>query len=392
VVTSATPLTTASVPVPDRPDASLPARAPAKASLGYLVPWGSSGATLVTDALQQGLRVRSVGGSFTLGGRTYPIGTALIRAAENPADLHERLSALVARHGAEVIPIDSAYVDSGTSLGSNLTAYVRAPRVLLAWDQPTQSLSAGWTRYVLERRFGQSVTAVRTASLTRARLEDFDVLVLPSGSYAGAISEATVARLKDWIRGGGTLVTVAEASRWAATSSVGLLDTTLLLKDGRPDTPASGSGTAGSGSAGSSGGSAGNTATGFNYDKAIQPDRERPDSQPGALLRAAVDTEHWLSAGHDAETQVVIEGARVFAPIKLNSGRNVVVFAPKDRLVASGLIWPDGQDVLAQKAYLMHQPLGQGHVIAFAEDPNYRGYTEATMLLFMNAVLLGPAY
>ena len=27
-----------------------------------------------------------------------------------------------------------------------------------------------------------------------------------------------------------------------------------------------------------------------------------------------------------------------------------------------------------------------------AEDPNYRGYAESTELLFMNAVLLGPAY
>ena len=33
-----------------------------------------------------------------------------------------------------------------------------------------------------------------------------------------------------------------------------------------------------------------------------------------------------------------------------------------------------------------------GHVIAFAEDPNYRAFTEASMLLFMNAVLLGPGY
>ena len=32
------------------------------------------------------------------------------------------------------------------------------------------------------------------------------------------------------------------------------------------------------------------------------------------------------------------------------------------------------------------------HVIGFAEDPNYRAFTESTMLLFMNAVLLGPGY
>jgi len=36
--------------------------------------------------------------------------------------------------------------------------------------------------------------------------------------------------------------------------------------------------------------------------------------------------------------------------------------------------------------------MGQGHIIAFAEDPNYRAYAEATEFLFINAVLLGAAY
>jgi hypothetical protein len=44
------------------------------------------------------------------------------------------------------------------------------------------------------------------------------------------------------------------------------------------------------------------------------------------------------------------------------------------------------------KAFLVHQPVGRGHLIAFAEEPNYRAYTEATALLFMNAVLMGPAF
>jgi hypothetical protein len=33
--------------------------------------------------------------------------------------------------------------------------------------------------------------------------------------------------------------------------------------------------------------------------------------------------------------------------------------------------------------------MGRGQLIAFAEDPNYRAYAEATQLLFINAVLLG---
>jgi hypothetical protein len=171
-----------------------------------------------------------------------------------------------------------------------------------------------------------------------------------------------------------------------------LLDTTTLLKDGKADTPPPTAGAGGAGGAGGAAGAAPKPGEAFDYDKAIQPDRERPASQPGAILRVTLDTNHWLTAGHDAEAQVMIEGNRVFAPIKLNSGRNVGVYGTKDKLVASGLIWPDAQDILVQKAFLMHQPFGQGHVVAFAEEPNYRAFTEATMLLFMNAVLLGPGY
>ena len=109
--------------------------------------------------------------------------------------------------------------------------------MLLVWDTPTSSLSAGWTRYTLERRYGQPVTAVRTASLARANFADFDVIVLPSGNYGGSINDAVLNRIKDWLRAGGTLVTLAEATRWATGANVGLLSTTGLLKDGRPDTP-----------------------------------------------------------------------------------------------------------------------------------------------------------
>jgi Zinc carboxypeptidase len=384
MLTSPSAIGVKSSAVPSQYDAQLPSRPLAAGKVGYLMPWGASAVALSADAMRQGIRINTVGGAFTHNGRRYAIGTALIRNAGNPADLNGRLAALAAKHGAELVPIDSTWVDDGTSLGSNDAGMLKAPKVLLAWDAPTNTLSAGWARYALERRFGVGATAVRTGSLARANFNDYDVVVLPSGNYAGQINEAVLNRIKDWLRSGGTLVTIAEATRWATGSNVGLLETTGLLKDGRPDVPPP------------SGGGGGNTnapkPVEYDYDKAIQPERERPASQPGAILHVTLDTNHWLTAGNDGETQVMIEGNRVFAPLKLNNGRNVGVYATKDKLIASGLIWPDAQDILVQKPYLMHQPFGQGHVIAFAEEPNYRAFTESTMLLFMNAVMLGPGY
>ena len=105
--------------------------------------------------------------------------------------------------------------------------------MLLAWDAPVSTLSAGFARYVLEQRFGQRVTAMRTSTLQNYDMKDYDVLVLPSATYS--FSDDALRRLKDWIRNGGTLITIAEASRWAARDRVGLLSTDTLLRDGSPE-------------------------------------------------------------------------------------------------------------------------------------------------------------
>lgn len=384
VLTAAAAVSVATTPVTAERDVTagpLPA-----AKVGYLMPWGSGTAAAVAEALQKGVKVRNAARGFTLGDRAYPLGTAIVRVAENDATLPATLGAIAARHGAEVVPIDSAFVESGVSLGSNEVAVMPPPRVLLLWDTPTQSTSAGWARYVLERRYGQPVTAVRANTLMRVDLRDFHVVVLPSGNYGNALGGDLLRRIKDWVNAGGTLVTLGEASRWAARENVGLVETRTELRDGRPETePAAGDKPDAKKPEGP-------PAAAFDFEKAILPERERPEATPGAMLRVTLDAEHWLSAGTDGEVQAIVEGQRVFRPITLDKGRNVGVYQVKDKLVAGGLAWPESQAQLAQKAFLVHQPTGRGHVIAFAEDPNYRAFTEATQLLFVNAVLLGPAF
>ncbi|AMY07525.1 Zinc carboxypeptidase [Luteitalea pratensis] len=396
-------------PVRTQAMAALPPATVPAAKVGYLVPWGLGAARLVVAAQAAGLRVRFAGEGFTVVGRAYPTGTAIIRSAENPADTAATLSRLVTEHRADVVAIDSAFTEAGISLGSNEVVALKAPRVLLAWDAPTSSQSAGWARYVLERRFGQRVTAVRVSAFMQADLTRFDVVVLPSGNYSPALSGAAVQRLKDWVSAGGTLITIAEATRWATRDGVNLLDTTAELRDGRPE--ASGGGGSGSGSGGGSGagggsarpsggGGGGAAATvpaaaepkSIDLEKATLPKEEPPVSTSGALMRANVDPEHWLSAGSGRELHVMVEGTRVFSPITLDKGRNVATYATGESAVSAGLMWPEARTQLGNKPALIEQPRGRGHVIAFVEDPNFRAFMEGTELLFINAVLLGPAH
>lgn len=358
--------------------ATAPATLP-DAIVGYTLPWNATAAAATLEALQTGLRARFLNAPFTIAGRRFSKGTAFFRLSDNGPDLKTKLAAIVGKHGAEVVKLDSAYIEEGASLGSNQVVALKTPRVLLAWDQPASSLSAGWARYVLERRYQQPVTAVRANALARVDWRRYDVLVLPSGNYATALGGDTLRRLKDWLNAGGTLITLGEASRWAARESTTLLDTRTEWRDGSPETDAPPA-------------RVDAARRPADFDQAIQPARELPELVPGALLRVTLNDNHWLSAGTDGELQVQAESTRVFTPIKLDRGLNVGIYAAKDRLLASGLIWPETLAQLPQKAYLIHQPYGQGHLIAFAEDPNYRAYAEATMFLFLNAVVLGTAY
>jgi hypothetical protein len=354
----------------------------APAKVGYLVAWGSGTAAAMADAARAGLTARVAGAGFTLAGRQFGIGTVIFRNEENPPHLASTLRELAMRHVLDVTAIDTAWVDAGASLGANSARLVKTPRVLLAWDAPTQSLSAGWARFSLERRFNQPVTAMRVATMARANLADYDVIVLPAGSYGSALGEPMLGRLREWMRTGGTLITLGEASRWAA--SAGLLDTSTELRDGRPDRPAPAA-------TQNQDAARGTPPDKYDYDAAITPPRERPEPTSGVIARVLMNMEHWLSSGTDGEIQAMVEGDRVFKPLTLDRGTNVGVYTDEARLVAGGLVWPEVRRQLARKAFLMHQPVGQGHIIAFAEDPNFRGFTELTQLLLMNAVLFGPA-
>jgi hypothetical protein len=366
-------------------DATSPALAAAR--VGYLIPWGVGAAAAIGEALRDGIAVRRADAAFTLGGRELPAGTVIVRVPDNGPDLRQRLGRIAGRHGVEVVPADSGWVDAGISLGSGRIAALRSPRILLGWDEPTSSSSAGWARYVLERRYELPVTIVRIASLPEVNLADFDVVVLPSGDYRHRIDDRLVGRLGSWMRSGGTLVTIGEASRWAARESVGLLKTPSLLRDGTPEKDPDAETDAEEPSEARRA-----VEEPFDVEKAIQPEEERPETTPGALLRVELDREHWLTSGLDGEIQAIVEGRRVFAPIRLDAGRNVGLYSDAERLVASGLAWPEARELLARRAFLVHQPEGEGHLVAFAEDPNYRGLAEATQLLFVNAVLLGPAH
>jgi hypothetical protein len=360
-----------------------------KASVAYLVPWGSAAAgRFLAAALREDLRVLSSDKPFALNGSKFPSGTLILKVADNPADLPDRVARLARVTGADAHATNTGWVDEGVNFGSRYVNVMRKPAIALAWDTPVSSSAAGATRFVLERQFGYPVTPIRTAQLGTADLHRFNVLILPSGgNYSHALGGAGVRRIKEWVAAGGTLIGISEALGFLSEKGVDLLALTQenLVREPEAGKKSEAAGKDESRAPGKL------LATEADFAKAILPERELPDSVPGVLLRARLDANHWLAAG--AETvNALVQGRAIYAPIKLDKGTNAAYFDAADKLLASGYLWEENRKQLAYKPLLVVQPEGRGFVIGFTADPNYRAYIDGMNILFLNAVFRGPAH
>lgn len=337
---------------------------PSDAAYGYVIPADGIGALKTACGLiNGGIRVHVAHKGFTVSGVDYSRGAFVVKRADQTVTWADICASL--GHGA--IAVDSSQTDSGIDLGSDHVALIARPRVAVLFAEPTSSLSYGWIAHLFEQRLNLPFTPIRLETLRDTDLRKYDVVVLPHGrkeAYGAAFSEEAWTGLREWVRQGGTLITLGGASACVTgkgkdwTTSRVISDLREPAPDPKPE-----------------------------KDEVIPPEH-RPERVAGAALRVALDRHHWATLGYADSSHVLCASDLLLATSA--AGRNVAVYEKGDRLVLAGFVWDKMKAALPGKAYLIDETLGRGHLLLFAEDPNVRGYWDVTSRLFVNAVLLGP--
>ncbi len=349
---------------------------------GFAIPWGEASAIrFLAGALQAGLRLKSADAPFTHAGRTYPSGSLVIARADNGQDLTATISRLASETGARVFGLDGSWVSEGPSFGSPRMRAMPAPRIALAWDEPTNPSAAGAVRFVIERRFGYPVTAIRAERLAGADLTGFDVLILPSGDY-GDLGEGR--ELADWVRRGGTIIGIGEALRFLASPEANLLSVRReeAFADGSSDGEVETDGHTRPGTI---------LTSPAERRAAAAPRGAAPDAPSGALLRVETESEHWMAAGLAPTLHVLVQGGDIYTPVTRDEGDAVASFAGPDALLASGYVWEETQRQMAYKPFAIVEPEGGGSVIGFTADPTLRGFMYGLDVILANAIFRGAA-
>lgn len=334
-----------------------------RATFAYaFAPGSEASLRMLAGLLADSVRVRLARRAFQSGEDDFPRGAFLVQLAANDSSVHQLVATHAAASGARLVPLGSAMVDAGTDLGSNSVTPVRPVRVGLVGGPGISGNSYGFAWFMLDQRLHYPVLTLESSSLAGA-LRDLDVVILPGAQAGGldnALGEGGRNALTAWVRNGGVLITLEGATGWLAREAVGL---TRLRA--RADT-ASGPG-------------------------GMAP---LPVNVPGAIARVTADTLSPLMAGiRDVEFPVMVNGGFALAiPRNIQPGQAVARYAPAERLRLAGYFWPEAPGRLAGAPYLWTERVGQGRIIAFAGDPNFRDLWRGLLPLFGNAVLLGGSF
>ena len=337
-----------------------------ESSYGYVFDWKSFEAPKVLQRiLEAGLLAEVATRSFALdvNGPDFAPGTIFVPVSvqgKTSEEVFQILEEASAGTSVKIVPVTTGLTPAGINLGSPSLVPIEERKVLLSIGDGVTIGSAGTIWHLLDQRMEMKVSLVEDYQLRRVDLNDYNVIVLTSGSH-WRMTSATIRSLKDWVRAGGTLITMQRAAEWAVSKD--LVNAEFLTKKA--------------------------TTKVERIPYADADATERLKRISGAILSAHVDSTHPLGFGFEKESVALFRQGTVFMKPSKNPYTTPVLY--HEEPVVSGYVSDENRELLAESAAVIAQSYGSGVVFLFADDPAFRGYWLGSSRLFLNALFFGSA-
>lgn len=345
--------------IPHRSNPESVGRVEGSGTLAYLHRWtGLPSAKALRQLQDRGQAVDLVTAEIEIQGHSYPAGTLVVRVKDD--ETRKVVQEVAAATGTFFRGTDSGWTDVGPDLGSDRFPTLAHAKIAVLGPDATSSYAYGAVWSFLEQEMQIPFTAISESGLRRG-LDDFDVLVIPSGVSSSVMGESARESLSNWIRGGGVCIALGSSALRVAGKN-GLVSRDLLdnQESSKEEDPQP------------------RTRTEIRED-------QRKEQVPGNIVALDMDREHPLGYGLPERIYGFISSTRVFEV--QGDGQDVAVLPGKSPVV-SGFISEQNQRRLEGGVWLATARSGRGQVVLFAGDPLFRSFWRQTSEVFLNALLL----
>ncbi len=312
---------------------------------------------------KEGIRVRCSQADVTLTengvARMYKKGTAVIQVSGQALDADALAAKMHELANQCKLTIDATSSGNSTelvTLGHPLVQPIMKPSVFVMAGPGIQPQSAGEVWHHFDKELNIPATLMEPGKVRSTQLNRYNTLVLPEGSYNGW-SENEVAKLREWVMQGNTIIGLGSACQWLAGKNLIALTPRKENKKGN--------------------------GTGF-YENA---ERELDAKVvAGSIFQTDADLSHPLHFGLDQPKMAIMKTSnKVYEPTT-NPYATPAKYASS--FLLSGYLPKGSESNFINGASTTVHGIGSGKIICFHDNPLFRGYWKIGQRMFDNAVFL----
>ena len=338
----------------------------------YLATWNATESIRFLAKLHQAnIKVRAASKPFRLEEKDYPVGTLVITKSDNPAlanTFDQRIRELASMVGQQYAAVQTGMAEEGPDLGSDKMRFLNKPNVLVLAGTQVSANALGQVWHFFEQEIDYPLTIIEADQLNGIQLDDFQVLILPSGSYSNAIQSSTFDEITDWVKTGGKLIA---------------LESALSLLEEKPGYSLQKYATSSEESRAKSERDAATLARRLHLYEG-QERRALVNAMPGAIFKLQLDNSHPLAYGFPDYYYSLKTSRRAYQFLK--NAWNVGYIPDEPQVI--GFAGTKARHKMEETTVFGVQDMGSGVVVYLVDNPLFRGFWENGKLLFGNAVFI----
>ena len=323
---------------------------------------GFSELKFMAQLYKSGLNVRFSLKPFTAASHSFSRGSVIVTRGDNRNNerFDEKVRAAAASGGVQLVMIAGGMVTSGKDLGSDYSPLNNGPVVALIGGEGT-SQAFGEIWFFMERELEYPVTVIDGSNLKETDLSDYDVIILPGGTYTDSKE-----KIMAYISGGGRVIAMDNAlALFKAEKTTGLAKAYEAKeaeekKNARP---------------------AGNdTSLLRRYED--QRRISATERSAGAIFRVGLDDTHPFVFGMGKEWFMMKRNEGL--PF-LEKGNNIGYI--RDNKPVAGFAGYKFRQKVKDTGVIVSEDIGKGTVVYLSDDPYFRAYWKSGRVLLGNLIL-----
>ncbi len=302
------------------------------------------------------------------GQKEFGYGSIVVPVTDQDLDrqeLYEELQNTASQFGVDFYSVSSGMTPEGIDLGSGNIRPVEKPEAALIIGEGVSEYEAGEAWFLLNKHLGMGITRLAKPTLAETSLDRYNSIVMVDGNY-NDLDSTIVDKIKRWVQNGGVLITQEDASEWAVRRGITGEDLVETFEEEEETDKEE-------------------KKPRYNYEEAS--DRYLANTIPGVILEADIDPSHPIAFGVPDRTQLFIKDSSTF--LKRSNNPYGTVSEYVDEPLVGGHVNQENLEKISETAAIAVGNAGQGKVILFADNPNFRSYWHTTSRLFLNAILFG---